>query len=141
MKILIVSATPFEIAPLQNYLIENFQTEDQLKFQKDKLEVHLLITGVGLVLTGIHLTKKLLKEDYQLVINAGIAGTITAQAIIAEAAIPVFVAIGWTLLNYAAVSDFGVFFDFGFGQALSTRADFMCGAIVVTLAFTGGAGQ
>lgn len=75
MKILIVSATPFEIAPLQNYLIENFQTEDQLKFQKDKLEVHLLITGVGLVLTGIHLTKKLLKEDYQLVINAGIAGT------------------------------------------------------------------
>jgi futalosine hydrolase len=66
MKILIVSATTFEVQPTLDFLAQN----------KEKINVHIdfLITGIGMVATTFQLTKKLQNADYQLVINAGIAG-------------------------------------------------------------------
>ena len=57
MKILIVAATGLEVVS-EN--IRNFP---------------VLITGVGMVNTAINLTKELIKSDYDLVINMGIAGS------------------------------------------------------------------
>jgi futalosine hydrolase len=54
MKVLIVSATKNEI------ILEG---------------IDHLITGVGMVATAIELSKKLMENDYDLVINAGIAGS------------------------------------------------------------------
>ena len=59
MKILLVSATEFEISP---FLENNYQVE-------------VLITGVGICATTYHLTKVLQLKTIDLVIQAGIAGT------------------------------------------------------------------
>ena len=57
MKILIVAATDFEL-------------------EKDQFSAHeILITGVGILETTLELTKKLVLNSYDLVINAGIAGS------------------------------------------------------------------
>ena len=57
MKILIVAATDFEM-------------------EKDQFSAHdILITGVGILETTLELTKKLALNRYDLVINAGIAGS------------------------------------------------------------------
>jgi futalosine hydrolase len=55
LKILIVSATPFEVEPLRQYLQENFWPHSNSHFQKEDLEVHLLVAGVGMTLTAFNL--------------------------------------------------------------------------------------
>ena len=57
MKVLIVAATELEVVSIN---VRNFP---------------VLITGVGMVNTAINLTKELIKSDYDLVINMGIAGS------------------------------------------------------------------
>ncbi len=66
MKILIVSATAFEVQPTLDFLAQN----------KEKINIHIdfLLTGIGMVATTFQLSKKLQNADYQLVINAGVAG-------------------------------------------------------------------
>ncbi len=58
MNLLIVSATELEIEP----------------FLKGNNKADVLITGVGIPNTVFHLTKKLMNINYDLVIQAGIAG-------------------------------------------------------------------
>ncbi len=58
MRILLVAATAFEIND----------------FLKNNKNVEVLICGAGTPVTMYHLTKKLLKNSYDLVIQAGIAG-------------------------------------------------------------------
>jgi len=59
MRILLTASTKFEIEP----------------FLADNKDVEVLITGVGVPATMYHLQKKLHQEKYDLVIQAGIAGT------------------------------------------------------------------
>jgi futalosine hydrolase len=59
MRILLTAATKFEIEP---FIVNN-------------KEVEVLITGVGVPATMYHLQKKLQQKEYDLVIQAGIAGT------------------------------------------------------------------
>jgi futalosine hydrolase len=73
MKILVVAATDFEIA------------ETKLTFRQNK-SIHFLITEVGMTLTAYTLTKELLTNKYDLVINAGIAGSFSKQISIGEVA-------------------------------------------------------
>ncbi len=76
MNIVLVSATPFEIAPINQYLLEHFQQKGLYTFQKGALTVHLIVTGVGQVATTFHLTDFFHEhKDIDLAINAGIAGT------------------------------------------------------------------
>jgi futalosine hydrolase len=63
MRILVVAATGMEIAP----------------FIKTDTGTEALITGVGIPATVYHLTKKLLQEKYNLVIQAGIAGSFSKK--------------------------------------------------------------
>lgn len=63
MKILAVAATQLEIAPF-------------IKLNKN---IEVLICGVGIPSTIYHLTKKLLLEKYDWVIQAGIAGTLSKK--------------------------------------------------------------
>jgi len=74
MLLTIVSATPFEIAPTLQYLQDNFEGKDIGIFQKDKLIVRTIITGVGMPLTALQLGLYLAKEQPDLLINAGVAG-------------------------------------------------------------------
>lgn len=73
-KLLIVSATPFEIASILNYLEQNFSADGNV-FKSDNLEIHILVTGIGAVNMTFQLTRLLsTAPPYDLVINAGLGG-------------------------------------------------------------------
>ncbi len=74
MKILIVAATPFEILPLSNYLQSEYDNLGQQHFQKGDLQVQLLITGVGQMLTAFAMGTVLSNKPYDFLLNAGVAG-------------------------------------------------------------------
>ncbi|MDX2281737.1 MAG: futalosine hydrolase [Saprospiraceae bacterium] len=76
MRILLLAATPFEIAPTTNWLLEGFQKSDSGVFTKEKLEILPLISGVGMVATTWSLGSILYRNRPDLVINAGIAGAL-----------------------------------------------------------------
>ena len=63
MKILVVAATSLEIEPFINL----------------ETNTEVLVCGVGIPATVFHLTKKLLQEKYDLVIQAGIAGAFSKK--------------------------------------------------------------
>jgi len=85
MKILIVSATGFEIAPLQNLLEEQYEEQHPFHYKKDNTEVILLITGVGLTATAFALGRILSDEStFDLVINLGVAGAFNRDLKIGE---------------------------------------------------------
>ncbi len=76
MNLLIVAATKLEIKPFLkklNYLKDDWTNFTSLDYNNHQLDV--LITGVGLVFTTYHLSKTLSAKKYDLVINAGIAGS------------------------------------------------------------------
>lgn len=60
MKVLVVSATPFEVATLTAHFGS---------------EVEVLVTGVGMVATAFALGKHLAGHQYDLLLNLGIAGS------------------------------------------------------------------
>lgn len=77
MRVLLVAATSFEIAPTYEWLQLKCQQIGNHQFKKDFLEVQVLITGVGIPLTAYALTKALqTSKSYDLLINAGIAGAL-----------------------------------------------------------------
>ena len=73
MKVLIVSATNFEVQPLYNQLFEH--SKEKLPLQLGEVTVHFFVAGVGLMPTAFTLGKHLTLEQYDLVIQAGIAGS------------------------------------------------------------------
>lgn len=74
MKLLLVSATPFEVAPLRQWLKENYWQHHDSHFQKDNLDVKLLVTGVGMAQTAFALGKMFATHRFDLAVNAGVAG-------------------------------------------------------------------
>lgn len=83
MKILVVAATATEISP----------------FIRDNKTADVLITGIGIAHTMYHLTKKLLESKYDLVIQAGVAGTFTTSVLPGEV----------VLVNKDTFGDLGIF--------------------------------
>ena len=74
MKILLVSATKFEISPLMKGLRKVRGKQNLWTGRFDKHSVDVLVTGVGMTATAFHLGGALNKK-YDLAINAGIAGS------------------------------------------------------------------
>ncbi|MGK0365211.1 MAG: futalosine hydrolase [Saprospiraceae bacterium] len=79
MKILLVSATPFEIAPLSQHLNKIFNKVNETLYQKGTLQVEILVTGVGMTNTAYKLGKAFAQNKYDLAINAGIAGAFNRE--------------------------------------------------------------
>ncbi|MEM9886755.1 MAG: futalosine hydrolase [Bacteroidota bacterium] len=74
MRILIVSATPFEIVPLRDYLEHEFEQKEENIYVRADLEVQILVTGVGQMLTAFAMGSILSQKEFDLLINAGVAG-------------------------------------------------------------------
>ena len=74
MKILLVAATVFEIAPTLAWLESDFQRRTDSVFHRDHIEIFPLVTGVGIAATSYHLGQILSVYSPDLAINAGIAG-------------------------------------------------------------------
>lgn len=73
MKILLLAATEFEIAPTFDRLRLTAIKKDEKVFQTTKHLVHPLITGIGAVATTWHLCKALCERP-DVVIQAGVGG-------------------------------------------------------------------
>ena len=74
MRLLIVAATPYEVLPLQEYLESNFEQLEEGLFKREELQIQLLITGVGQMLTAFALGSILSTQSFDLLLNAGVAG-------------------------------------------------------------------
>ena len=74
MNLLIVSATPFEIQPLIDHLASSAERVSDFHFKKKEVKIRILVTGVGIAHTAFSLGHVLAKNNFDLVINAGIAG-------------------------------------------------------------------
>jgi futalosine hydrolase len=76
MHFLLVAATAFEIRHLIDRLpLPGKQSEQLSRYQYKSSTIDVLIPGVGMVPTAYFLGKYLAMQRYDLVINAGIAGT------------------------------------------------------------------
>jgi len=76
MKILIVSATLFEVKKLmERHDPEEVMPGRLYQTKTGRLEVTFLATGIGLLQTSFHLGKEFGRVSYDLSINAGICGT------------------------------------------------------------------
>ncbi len=75
MKILIVSATHFEILPLLEKLPTKFKQESDVLYKNEEHEIRILITGVGLMHTAFALGYEFSSYRPDLAINAGLAGS------------------------------------------------------------------
>ncbi|MBU0764926.1 MAG: futalosine hydrolase [Bacteroidetes bacterium] len=77
-KTLIVAATGMELSPVTDVLEHvNDADEFRTRYNYAGNRVDILITGIGSVATACHLTRLLQYEQYDLLINAGIAGSFT----------------------------------------------------------------
>lgn len=74
MHILIVSATPQEIGPLTLFLEEKAKFIKPNNYNYQHHTIQLLITGPGILHTTFAMTKALLEEKFDLLINVGIGG-------------------------------------------------------------------
>lgn len=79
MKLLIVSATPFEIAPLLSHCEAHFTKKEKNAFAQRSMSVNVLITGVGMPLTAYALGRELGNRTYDLVIQAGVGGAFNKE--------------------------------------------------------------
>ena len=75
MEILIVSATEFEIKPILQHFNINTNANNLFFHNYKNLNISVLITGISYPLLMYKLTKVLNKNKFDLVINAGIAGS------------------------------------------------------------------
>lgn len=74
MDILLVSATPFEIALTLDFLEKHYQKHSNGSFEKEGIRIFPLVTGVGMVTTAWHLGHHLARHRPDWALNAGIAG-------------------------------------------------------------------
>jgi futalosine hydrolase len=93
MKILLVVATEQEII------------EDKFN------DCNILITGIGMVNTSIQITKELMQDKYDLVINMGVAGSFSKDYAIGD--VVEVLEDNFSELGYENENDFGQFSDFG----------------------------
>jgi futalosine hydrolase len=85
MKILIVSATWLEVKLLADELEFIEESSHILKhYRLEETLIDVLITGIGTTFTAFHLTNALRDKKYQMVINVGIAGSLTRELNIGE---------------------------------------------------------
>jgi futalosine hydrolase len=75
MRILIVAATPFEMAPLLNYLEKEAIKISFFEFKLKTLSIFPLVTGIGSVNTAISMSRFKKFDEMDVILNMGIAGS------------------------------------------------------------------
>ena len=85
MKILMVAASWMEVKLLTDELEFKEEKSHLLKqYQLGEHEIDILITGIGTTFATFHLTNTLQQNNYQIVINLGISGSLTRDLKIGE---------------------------------------------------------
>jgi len=76
MKVLLLAATFFEIEPTISYLQKNYESVTPNMFKKGEIQVTTILTSVGMPLTTFNLSFVLLQHKYDLLIQAGVEGSL-----------------------------------------------------------------
>ena len=74
-KVLLCAATKAEIEPFLAYLETHFRQEEQDCFEGGTWQIHILITGVGMMASAYALSARLAVQAYDAAVQAGIAGS------------------------------------------------------------------
>lgn len=83
MKILIVSATSFEVKPLLKNFEPVAEKEGFFSYIYQDRQIDVLVTGVGMTATAFYLGK-FLNKSYDLAINIGVAGSFTKTLVLGQ---------------------------------------------------------
>jgi len=81
MNLLIVAATPFEIAPTIAWLEQHFEQENEGVFKRGTHLVQVLVTGVGCTATAFRLGHFFAQTQPDWALNIGIAGAFDASGL------------------------------------------------------------
>ncbi|MCS6930441.1 MAG: futalosine hydrolase [Saprospiraceae bacterium] len=84
MHILLVAATPFEIAPLLAHLERHFEKSPDGTFTQEGLSVFPLVTGVGPVVTAWHLGRFFARYRPDWALHLGVAGAFDRSLALGE---------------------------------------------------------
>ncbi len=74
-KVLIVSATTFEIQPFLEFLKQSAAQKYNPLFGQNGYEIDVIVTGVGIANTALEVGKTLTRKKYDWAINVGVAGS------------------------------------------------------------------
>lgn len=83
-KILLAAATRVEIDPFISYLQSHYQALEEDVFQNKKHQIHILISGVGMMQSAFTLARALTKQPYDAAMQAGIAGAFDTRLQLGE---------------------------------------------------------
>lgn len=83
-SLLIVAATPYEIAPLRERLSAHYTEDQPFVFQRPHVRITVLITGVGIAATAFALGRLLAQQSFDWVLNLGVAGAIDRSLALGE---------------------------------------------------------
>ena len=85
MKILIVAATETEVKPLiENLKQKPLKDTDTKSFVFGNLNIDILVSGIGMVAKAYATGRQLQKEQYDLALNVGIAGSFKDEIPVGE---------------------------------------------------------
>lgn len=84
MKILLVSATPFEMAPTLDYLEAMGQKKSFFEFSINGKSIFPLITGIGAMKTAFAMARFAGIQDIDIAINMGVAGSFDPSLALGE---------------------------------------------------------
>lgn len=79
MNVLLVAATPFELAPTLQFLEQQFTPAENNAFIMDGMKLTPLVTGIGIAQTAWHLGRYLATQKVDLALNAGVAGSFVSS--------------------------------------------------------------
>jgi futalosine hydrolase len=75
MKLLLVAATREEILPFLGKYAFSGSENHKTSVRNSSMEITVLLTGVGMIATVYMLSRELFRNRYDLIVNAGIAGS------------------------------------------------------------------
>lgn len=83
-KVIVTAATAFEIEIFVHYLKAHFVELSPNVFQNDFFEIHIVISGVGMMSTAFCLGRKMSAEKFDVALQAGIAGAFDQKINLAD---------------------------------------------------------
>lgn len=75
MRLLLVSATSFEIGPFLNELEKNFERKELNVYKRGNTEIKICISGIGIMQTAYTVLESVLESKPDFALQAGVAGT------------------------------------------------------------------
>ncbi len=106
MRLLVAAATVFELGPLLQFLEQQFDKIKEHHYCRKNLEIHICITGIGVMQTAFRLTEAIAAFSPHFCLQAGIAGAFDR-----DLALGALVIVQEELMGDLGVEDNGSFLD------------------------------